>query len=143
MNSDLDDIVVGEINFLASSQKYVFGRYTGSEVWAPAINLYQLPGRLELCVDLSGVDPKELEIQIEPGQLRIKGYRHAPAPVAPDSRANESSKIEQDANQMKIICMEIDYGPFGRNLNIPRNVDIDKVTSRYGDGLLWIDLPLI
>jgi HSP20 family protein len=38
--------------------------------------------------------------------------------------------------------MEIDYGPFERVLELPSDVDPDRVEAKYRDGLLWIYLPL-
>jgi len=38
--------------------------------------------------------------------------------------------------------MEIDYGPFEREIDLPVEVEIDKAYAEQRNGLLWIALPL-
>ncbi|MFQ6049087.1 MAG: Hsp20/alpha crystallin family protein [Phycisphaerae bacterium] len=37
--------------------------------------------------------------------------------------------------------MEIDEGPFRRELQIAEEVDRSRITARYANGYLWIELP--
>ena len=41
-----------------------------------------------------------------------------------------------------MIAMEIDYGPFEREVRLPDEVDVKKVHAEQKNGLLWIHLPL-
>jgi len=107
-----------------------FGRGAPTDTWSPAVNVYQLPGRLMVCVDLAGVKREQLEVRVERGRLFIHGVREAPEPT------------EHDRGPMRILGMEIDYGPFSRDIAIPDAVELDKVQSNYAHGLLWITLPL-
>jgi HSP20 family protein len=43
---------------------------------------------------------------------------------------------------MQMIAMEIDYGPFEREVRLPDEVDVNKVHADQKNGLLWIHLPL-
>lgn len=106
------------------------GRCSPTEVWAPAVNVYQLPGRLEICVDLAGVDREALDVRVEPGRLLLRGTRSAPEP------------IDRGDGPMRIVSMEIDYGPFQREILLPPEVVLEEVQSTYDDGLLWIALPM-
>jgi len=38
--------------------------------------------------------------------------------------------------------MEIDYGPFERMLELPAEVDPERVNAEHREGLLWVYLPL-
>ena len=38
--------------------------------------------------------------------------------------------------------MEIDYGPFEREVVLPAEVEIDQARAEQRNGLLWISLPL-
>lgn len=108
-----------------------FGSFSPTtQAWSPAVNIYQLPDRLEVCVDLAGVDRRELEVRVEAGRLLIQGIRKAPEPH------------HRRQQPMRIVGMEIDYGPFRRVVALPETVDLDRVHSTYTDGLLWITLPL-
>ena len=108
-----------------------FRRFSPTEAWSPAINVYQAPDRLEVAVDLAGIDREQIDVRMEPGRLSIRGVRQAPEPPRREGEA-----------PMRIVAMEIDYGPFSRTLQIPENVDLPRTTSQYRDGILWITLPL-
>ena len=107
-----------------------FGRCSPTDTWAPSVNVYQLRSRLEVCVDLAGVNREELDVRVEPGRLLIRGVRHAPEPT------------DREGGPMRILGMEIDYGPFQREIALPDEVRLEQVESNYSDGLLWITLPM-
>ena len=98
--------------------------------WAPAINLYQLRQRLDVCVDLAGVEPGSIQVQVETGQLTIQGMRRAPQPTAGSKQV------------LCIVAMEIDHGPFCRTVPLAQQVDHTNVQIQYTKGLLWIRLAL-
>lgn len=103
-------------------------RFRPSQHWKPAINFYESPDAYRLCVDLAGVNPREVDLHAEGGQLRISGFR--PAPNIPDL-----------SSAQKIHVMEIDNGAFQRVIKIPSDVQIDRIAAKYRNGLLWISLP--
>ncbi len=111
-----------------------FAQFTQTEAWTPAVNIYQVGRHLHVCVDLAGVDKRQIDVRIEPGRLTISGVRHAPEP-------SEIQRGGPDV-QMKIHALEIDYGRFSRTIQVPRTVDLDGVHSEYRQGLLWITMPL-
>ena len=107
-----------------------FGEFCPVDSWSPPVNLYQVDRRLEVCVDIAGMQARDLDVRVEPGRLLIRGFRAAPEPP------------RREGEPMQIIAMEIDYGQFCRVVNLPREVDLMKVTTEYRDGLLWVRLPL-
>ncbi|MFW6058667.1 MAG: Hsp20/alpha crystallin family protein [Phycisphaeraceae bacterium] len=107
-----------------------FGRCSPTDTWAPSVNVYQLRGRLEVCVDLAGVQRESMDVRVEPGRLIIRGVRQAPEPS------------DREGGPMRIVGMEIDYGPFHREITLPEQVRLEHVQSSYADGLLWITLPM-
>ena len=106
----------------------VFGAVPAEQGWSPSLNCYESPGVLHVCVDLAGVDRTSIHVSVQPGRLTLTGHRATPEP---DSGTPD-----------RIHCMEIDAGPFQRSLALPMTVALDRVTSRYRDGLLWIELPI-
>jgi len=76
------------------------------------------------------VDRRQIEVQVEPRRVRIRGHRQAPEP---DHAANKP---------VQILLMEIDYGPFERELILPQEVDPERVTAEQQQGLLWVYLKL-
>jgi HSP20 family molecular chaperone IbpA len=43
---------------------------------------------------------------------------------------------------MQLLAMEIDYGPFEREVQLAAEVEIEQVHAEQRNGLLWIYLPL-
>ncbi len=100
------------------------------DTWSPSVNLYQLADRIEVCIDMAGVDAKEIDVQLEPGRLTITGHRATPEPPR---EADEP---------MRIVAMEIDHGQFCRVIALPEQVEIRQAESEYKAGLLWVRIPL-
>jgi len=48
----------------------------------------------------------------------------------------------EEGRAVQLLAMEIDYGPFEREVRLPAFVDIEKVHAEQRNGLLWISLPL-
>ncbi len=127
--------------------------YSITDSWSPAVNVYQLLDRVEVCVDLAGIDKAAVDVRVEPGRLTIRGHRPPPEPreiterveVAPTQadheRPAQPARRGRSENTVRVLAMEIDNGPFGRILPIPEDTDLTHVESRYTDGLLWVILP--
>jgi HSP20 family protein len=43
--------------------------------------------------------------------------------------------------KVRIHVMEIDHGPFCREVDVPENVDKERISATHRNGLLWIELP--
>ena len=98
--------------------------------WRPAINVYRCESCISICLDLAGADHSDIELVIEGQRLSIRGERAVPEP----------GEKEGAAHQM--IAMEIDYGPFEREVQLPDEVDLEKMRAEQQNGFLWIHLPL-
>lgn len=113
---------VGRLDFFQPSQP---------GTWEPLINAFRCQGCLRICVELAGVDKEQIDLQVEPRRLLIRGSRSTPEPSPAQGRAEQ------------ILALEIDHGPFTRELHLPAPVNIDTVTAHQREGLLWIELPLL
>lgn len=111
--------------------QFVSARYApgAPHAWQPAINAFQCGRCLRICVDLAGVEKSQIEVQAEPRRLLIRGMRDAPEPLEAEARAE------------RVLALEIDYGPFEREIVLPDRVDVERITAEQRNGLLWIELP--
>lgn len=103
-------------------------RSSAGETWEPSVNVYELANQIVVCVELAGVNPGELDVQVEGDVLHIRGHRSKP--VVPD--VQESVCVHQ---------MEIDSGRFHRKLRMPGNLDPSGSKATYRNGMVWIMLP--
>ncbi|HEY5767500.1 MAG TPA: Hsp20/alpha crystallin family protein, partial [Candidatus Udaeobacter sp.] len=85
---------------------------------------------IRICVDLAGVDRSLIDLSVEPRRLVIRGTRELPEPTGDEGSAQQ------------LLAMEIDYGPFEREITFPVDVEIDKAHAEQRNGLLWISLPV-
>jgi HSP20 family protein len=105
-------------------------RYTQPEGWRPSMNAYRCENCIQVCFDIAGVEKADIDLRIEPTRLVLHGTRRTPEPASSEGRPRQ------------ILAMEIDHGPFARELRLPAEVIPDKVSAEQRDGLLWIKLPL-
>lgn len=98
--------------------------------WEPAINAYRCEQCIRICVDLAGVDRSLIDLTVEPRRVMIRGTRELPEPS------------QAEGHTVQLLAMEIDYGPFERQINLPVEVEVDKAHAEQRNGLLWISLPL-
>src|SRR5215212_4410837 len=105
-----------------------------SETWQPNVNLYETEHDYQVCVDLAGVEKEKIDIVVVDQRLTIRGTRPVPpcpTPPCPDP----------ETGRMRVHLMEIDHGAFSREVELPEDVIKDRISAKYIDGLLWIELP--
>jgi HSP20 family protein len=104
--------------------RYVSRRSSG---FSPNVDVYYCgePQRAVVKVDLSGVALNEIGIEVSGRHLAITGQR----PV----QETEGRVYQQ---------LEIPTGPFRRVVELQVEVDAEKASATYEDGVLRIELPL-
>lgn len=110
--------------------KMQFSHFRPVETWRPAINAYRCQGQITICTDLAGVDKSAIQVRVERRRLIIRGRREPPEPASPEHKPVE------------ILAMEIDYGPFEREFELPTDVQTEQITAEQRNGMLWVYLPL-
>jgi len=128
--SDVDQMAQQMQDTMDRMVRQHFASFRAEHTWMPAINAYRLGDRIEVAVDLAGVDRESIDVHVKPGQLTVRGYRDTPDPTA------------EAGEPIQVLAMEIEDGPFERVFAIPRQVAVRRVTARQDEGLLWITLPL-
>jgi HSP20 family protein len=113
--------------------KGYFGFLPG-ENWSPSVNLYETETAYLVCVDLAGVDKEKIDIEVHEGHLHLRGKRLVPSPT-------DRAVSEAQSGRLRIHLMEIDHGAFHRDVELPDDVHHDRITAKYINGMLWIDLP--
>lgn len=78
-----------------------------------------------LSAELPGLTKEDIELSLEDGYLHLKGER----------------KLEKDVDQESILLQERGYGVFHRAFRLPVEVDGEKVTASFENGVLLVTLP--
>lgn len=123
MNKLVDQLSKGYYNFCPSD-----------ETWTPNVNLYELESSYVVCVDLAGVEKEKIELTVHEHRLKLKGTRVVPLPPT-------ISESDPAAKRTRVHLMEIDHGSFCREVELPRDIDQERIAAQYLNGLLWIELP--
>jgi HSP20 family protein len=89
----------------------------------PPINVGSTPEQVDVYLFAAGVDPKSFDISLQQNLLTVAGERRA--------------SLANDAN---VYRKERFDGGFRRVINLPEDVDPDRVTARYTDGVLQIHI---
>lgn len=95
--------------------------------WQPPINAFRCEKGVRICVDLAGVEKSMIDLTVEPQRVVVRGSREAPEPSGDQP--------------VQMLALEIDYGPFEREVVLPIEVDVEKAHAEQKNGLLWIHLP--
>jgi len=98
--------------------------------WHPSINAYRCRKGFLICVELAGVGREQISLVVEPLRVRVRGQRPPPEPT------------NADGPMLQLLALEIDHGPFEREVVLPAEVAPEKVHAEQVGGILWIHLPL-
>ena len=121
------DRLQGEIEELFADLWQV-PRYSGLRpAFRPLVDCYRTddPPTLTIAVELAGVDPASLRIDVAERELTVSGERPRP---------REPGRVYQQ--------MEIEYGAFERHVALGEPVHVDDATADYHAGMLTITLPI-
>lgn len=93
--------------------------------WGPALDLAESDQAVTVRVEVPGVSPQDIDLQVTGNQLTIAG----------EKRESEQRQGED------FFHSERRFGKFRRTVQLPVGVDADNVTAEYDQGVLTIRLP--
>lgn len=93
--------------------------------FVPRANLVETESGYEVTVDLPGMKPSEVDVQMKNGDLWISGER----------------KEEKEERGRTFHRIERRYGEFRRRVPLPGNVDEEKVEASFEAGVLRVVIP--
>ena len=98
---------------------------TNNGGWNPRVDIYEEENAIVLEAELPGVEKDNIDVDVKDGVLTLKGER------------SSDSEIKEDSFYRRERC----FGSFERRFNLPENVDPDKITADYKDGVLKVGVP--
>jgi HSP20 family protein len=98
---------------------------TSSFSLVPPVEVKETPETIHVRMEVPGLEPQDLDIQVTANSLSISGERKS------------ESRSESDGT----IRSEFRYGQFQRVIPLPARIQNDKVDASYKNGILEISLP--
>src|SRR5689334_8672822 len=91
----------------------------------PRAEVAETEDRVEVSVELPGMDDKDVELSVTDDVLTIKGEK----------------KVERADSRRGCILSERAYGSFHRSIPLPPGVDTDEASAEFRKGVLTVTLP--
>jgi HSP20 family protein len=129
---------------------------SGQATLTPPVNMYETNAEVVVIVPLPGVSPNDIEVDLLGTQLTIRttarrDVTHGDVGSSGGS-ASSTGQLTSDSGQARAqggsasgqhryYLHEFHIGPYERQLELPREVDADKVQSSYEHGLLSLRFP--
>lgn len=95
--------------------------------WEPSVDISENDSALIVKVDLPGIKPEDVEINVTDDRLTIKGERQV--------------ESETDDKDTKMHRVERHYGSFFRSISLPPGTKADEVVAEADNGVITINLP--
>ena len=102
----------------------VFGN-TASTNWAPRVNVSENETAFQIDMELAGVNPDNVNVEMKEGRLEIWGEK----------------KVETQQDGVKFLRTERYDGTFRRAFEFPTQVDADRIEAEFKHGVLSVVLP--
>lgn len=90
--------------------------------WAPPVDVYETIDQIIIIAEIGGVEKDDLNVVLNNNTLTIKGIRKEKTPAV----------------KRNYYKMEINYGPFEKNILLPAKVDEENIIAELENGFLKI-----
>ncbi len=93
--------------------------------WSPFVDITSTDEHIQVKAELSGLNSDDINVDVTGNVLTIRGEK----------------KIEEEQEEERYLFRERYFGSFKRSFRLPANVESDKVSAEFNDGILKIDIP--
>lgn len=93
--------------------------------WTPPVDVLEKKDRIVLTAELPGFTEDQIHLRFEDGVLTLDGER----------------RFEKEADDARYHCVERCYGRFSRSFRLPANVEEERISASFANGLLVVELP--
>ena len=93
--------------------------------FVPRVDIMEEDKAFEVHVAVPGMNKDDFKIDLNDNYLTISGER----------------KFNREKKEDNFYSMETQYGTFSRSFSLPENVDANKISAKYVNGILEITIP--
>lgn len=98
---------------------------TPGKHFMPTADVFARNGDFVVKIDLPGVDPKDIHVKLEDGQVTVTGER----------------KSDKEIKEEGYYRKESTYGLFERHMSVPKGLKESEIKAEYEHGVLEISFP--
>ncbi len=91
----------------------------------PAVDVSETPEAILINAELPGMAPEDVELHVENNYLIMRGEK----------------KSEHEEKKENAIHKECSYGSFSRSIPLSAEIQADKITAKFKNGVLKVTLP--
>ncbi len=92
----------------------------------PLINVYESPEGIDIELAAPGLNREAFSVSIEAQELSVE--------------VNEN--VNKEAENVKVKRKDFDYSTFKKTFRLSDKYDLEKVTARYENGILYLKIPV-
>lgn len=100
-------------------------RDEAKKCYVPLMDIYESEGAYDLYLDLPGVKTEQVKLEMHEDRLLVSGSR----------------VVAHAASESTSHRMERSMGEFSRSIRLPKQVDSEKITASFENGVLHIVVP--
>ncbi len=93
--------------------------------WVPAVDIFEETERFVVRADVPGVNPADIEVNMDNGVLSVAGERHS----------EDRSEVDGVSRFERVS------GRFQRRFTLPETADADGIKAKSSNGILEISIP--
>jgi len=93
--------------------------------FVPRVDIIEEDKAFEVHVAVPGMSKDDFKIDLNDNFLTISGER----------------KFNREKKEDNFYSVETNYGTFSRSFTLPENVDADKISAKYVNGILEVTIP--
>ena len=93
--------------------------------FVPRVDIIEEEKTFEVHVAVPGMSKDDFKIDLNDNYLTISGER----------------KFNREKKEDNFYSMETQYGTFSRSFSLPENVDANKISAKYVNGILEVTIP--
>jgi HSP20 family protein len=99
--------------------------FSREDQWAPSVEIFEEEKFFSVSLDVPGMKPAEIDIEIKDNRLFVSGER------------------KTNVDQEKVLRSERRYGKFSRIFTLPQDVNTEAIEARFEEGVLTVVLPKV
>lgn len=94
-------------------------------LWQPIADAYETEHSFVIQVELPGIDRSQVNLEVRNNELVVYGER----------------RMQRDVADTNYQIMERAHGPFARRFVLPGQIDRERISAFFQDGLLIVTVP--